>query len=133
MTPAKTVATTNVVIDASGQILGRLAVRVANSLRGKDSPMFDPSQISGQRVLVTNAEKIRVSGRKTLQKVHYHHTQWPRGLRSKTTGERLAVAPERVIVDAVKGMLPKNRLRSLWLKRLTVVRGVPETATKTEK
>lgn len=132
MTPVKMNPSTNVVIDASGQVLGRLAVHVANLLRGKDSPQFDPSQLSGRRVLITNAEKIRVSGRKALQKVHYHHTQWPRGLRSKTTGERLAVTPERVIVDAVKGMLPKNRLRALWLKRLTVVRGVPENISKTE-
>ena len=125
MTSMQLPKTQTVVMDATDQILGRLAVRVANTLRGKNKPTFRPHLLSGDRVLVTNAEKIRVTGRKLQQKVYYRHTQWPGGLRSKTLEERMAIEPERVMEDAVKGMLPRNRLRDRWMKMLTVVRGNP--------
>lgn len=114
-----------VVIDATDQILGRLAVRVANILRGKDKPIFAPHLVSGEKVVVVNAEKIRVTGRKLKQKVYYRHSGWPGGLKARTLEERLRTEPEKVIVDAVWGMLPRNRLRKRWLKRLTVVKGEP--------
>lgn len=123
MTRVKLPKTAPVVIDATGEILGRLAVRVANILRGKTKPTFQPYLVSGNRVLVTNAAKIRVTGRKLQQKIYYRHTQWPGGLRSKSLEERLATEPERVIEDAVSGMLPKNRLRDRWMRMLTVVKG----------
>jgi large subunit ribosomal protein L13 len=112
-----------VTIDATDQILGRLAVKIANVLRGKVKPTFTPDLISGDKVLVINAEKIKVTGRKREQKIYFRHTGWPGGLRSKSLGERLATEPEKVIEDAVRGMLPKNRLRNQWMKRLTVMRG----------
>lgn len=123
MTRVKLPKTAPVVIDATGEILGRLAVRVANILRGKTKPTFQPYLVSGDRVVVTNAAKIRVTGRKLQQKIYYRHTQWPGGLRSKSLEERLATEPERVIEDAVSGMLPKNRLRDRWMRMLTVVKG----------
>jgi large subunit ribosomal protein L13 len=118
-----------VVIDATDQVLGRLAVRIANTLRGKNKPTFLPNRISGERVLITNAAKIRVTGRKREQKRYFWHTGHPGGLRSKALGERLKVEPEAVIIDAVRGMLPRNRLRDEWMKRLTVVKGNPSQST----
>jgi large subunit ribosomal protein L13 len=111
------------VVDASGRTLGRLATRLAVVLRGKDKPTFTPSMDMGSFVVVTNAEKIAVTGRKMEQKIYYHHTQYPGGLRSVTLRDQLQRHPERVLLAAVKGMLPKNQMGKRMLKKLKVYAG----------
>lgn len=106
-----------VLIDAKDQILGRLAVEVASILRGKTKPTFTPSVDMGDFVVVVNAEKVRVTGKKLTDKVYSRHTGYPGGLRQETLGQVLAKHPERAVERAVKGMLPKNKLgRQLFTK-----------------
>lgn len=112
-----------VLMDADGKILGRLASEVAALLRGKHKPIFTPHVDTGDHVVVINAEKIRLTGRKLVQKVYYHHTGYPGGLRSSTAGILLSEKPERVIRQAVRGMLPKTKLGHAMLKKLKVYRG----------
>lgn len=99
-----------VVIDAEGQILGRLASRIATVLRGKDKAYYSPHVDCGDYVIVINAEKIRVTGKKLDQKVYVRHTGYPGGQREVAIKSMLEKHPERVLMEAVKGMLPKNRL-----------------------
>src|SRR2546421_12160863 len=98
------------VVDAEGQTLGRLATRIADLLRGKGKPQYTPHVDTGDFVVVVNAERIRVTGRKLEQKVYYRHSGYPGGLRSRTLAEQLERRPEEVIRRAVRGMLPRNRL-----------------------
>ncbi|MBX7241200.1 MAG: 50S ribosomal protein L13 [Bacteroidia bacterium] len=99
-----------VIVDAEGQILGRLASRIAIILRGKHKASYTPHVDCGDNVIVINAEKIRVTGRKADQKEYVRHTGYPGGQRSVTYRNMMAKAPERILMEAVKGMLPKNRL-----------------------
>lgn len=110
-------------VDAAGQILGRLATEVATMLRGKDKPSFAPHKITGDQVVVTNAAKIRVTGRKLDQKVYYKHTGYMGHLKEQTLSDLMAKDPSEVIRRAVYGMLPANRLRPELMKRLTVHAG----------
>ena len=110
-------------IDANGQILGRLASKVASLLRGKHKPIFTPHVDTGDHVIVINAEKIRLTGRKLSQKVYYHHTGHPGGLRAIAAGSLLKEDPERLIRKAVQGMLPKTSLGHAMLKKLKVYKG----------
>lgn len=110
-------------IDASGLVLGRLASRVASILRGKDKPLFTPHLDVGDFVVVINAEKVRLTGKKLDDKIYYHHTGYPGGLRSITAGKLLKNKPEEVIKKAVWGMLPKGRLGRSMIKKLKVYRG----------
>jgi len=110
-------------IDAEGKTLGRLASEIAKILRGKHKPIYSPHLDCGDYVIVINAEKIRVTGRKLDQKIYYRHSGYPGGLKSITLREQLAKHPERVIKAAVKGMLPKNRLGRKMLKKLKVYAG----------
>ena len=112
-----------VVVDASGQTLGRLATRIAHVLRGKDQPTFTPNVDSGAGVIVINAARIRVTGRKLEQKFYARHSGYPGGLRLTRLDEMLAHRPDRVIRLAVRGMLPKNVLGRRALKRLRVYHG----------
>jgi large subunit ribosomal protein L13 len=112
-----------VLVDAQGQTLGRLASRVAVLLRGKDKPVFAPHQDVGDFVVVVNAEKVLVTGRKPRQKVYYHHSQYPGGLKSVTLEKLLEEKPERVLEKAVRGMLPKNRLGDALFTKLKVYAG----------
>ena len=123
-----------VLVDADGKILGRLASEVASLLRGKHKPIFTPHVDTGDHVVVVNAEKIRLTGRKLVQKVYYHYTGYPGGLRSTTAGKLLSEKPERIIQKAVRGMLPKNKLGHAMLKKLKVYRGPqhPHQAQKPE-
>src|SRR2546423_13213586 len=98
------------VVDAEGQILGRLATRIADTLRGKGKPAYTPHVDTGDFVVVVNAEKIQVTGNKLDQKRYYRHSGYPGGLRSRTLREQLDRRPEEVPRRPVKGMLPKNRL-----------------------
>ncbi len=111
------------VVDAEGQTLGRLASRVAAILRGKHKPYYTPHVDCGDYVIVVNAEKIRVTGRKLDQKIYYRHSGYPGGLYQRTLREMLQKHPERVIELAVKRMLPKNRLGRKMFKKLKVYAG----------
>lgn len=111
------------VVDASGQTLGRLATRVARVLRGKHKPIYSPSVDAGDYVIVVNAERIHVTGRKLDQKIYYRHTGYPGGLKEITLRNLLQKHPTRVIEHAVRGMLPKNRLGRRMFKKLKVYAG----------
>ena len=111
------------VVDASGQTLGRLATRVASVLRGKHKPIYSPSTDAGDFVIVVNAEKIHVTGRKLDKKIYYRHSGYPGGLKEITLRNLLQKHPTRVIEHAVRGMLPKNRLGRQVLKHLKVYAG----------
>lgn len=111
------------VVDAQGQTLGRLASRIAVLLRGKHKPQFSPSVDIGDFVIVVNAEKVRVTGRKSQQKKYYRHSGYPGGLREISLSDQLDQHPTRVIRAAVRGMLPRNRLGRSMLKKLKVYAG----------
>jgi large subunit ribosomal protein L13 len=111
------------VVDAEGQTLGRLASRIAPILKGKHKPIYSPHLDCGDFVVVVNAEKVRVTGRKLDQKLYHRHSGYPGGLTSVTLRNQLARHPERVIQSAVKGMLPKNRLGRRMMKKLKVYAG----------
>jgi len=112
-----------VVLDASDQVLGRLASEAARLLRGKHKPEYTPHLDSGDYVVIVNAEKVQLTGAKLDQKVYYRHSGRPGSLKSETARERLDKYPERVIQAAVWGMLPKNRLGRKLLKKLKVYAG----------
>jgi large subunit ribosomal protein L13 len=111
------------VVDAEAQTLGRLATRIADVLRGKGKPQYTPHVDTGDFVVVVNAEKIRVTGKKLEQKVYYRHSGYPGGLRQRTLAEQLQRRPEEVLRRAVRGMLPKNRLAAVQLGKLKVYAG----------
>jgi large subunit ribosomal protein L13 len=111
------------VVDAEGQTLGRLATRIADTLRGKRKPEYTPHVDTGDFVVVVNAEKIAVTGDKRESKRYYRHSGYPGGIRSRTLGEMLDRTPEEVIRRAVKGMLPRNRLGRAQLRKLKVYAG----------
>src|SRR5262252_1662092 len=111
------------VVDAEGQTLGRLATHIADLLRGKGKPAYTPHVDTGDFVVVVNAEKVRVTGKKLEQKIYYRHSGYPGGLRERTLAEQLARRPEEVIRRAVKGMLPKNRLAAAQLRKLKIYAG----------
>jgi len=111
------------VVDATGQTLGRFATRIADILHGKHKPIYSPAVDVGDYVIVVNAEKIHVTGRKLDQKIYYRHTGYPGGLKEITLRNQLKKHPTRVIKHAVRGMLPKNRLGRRMLKKLKVYAG----------
>jgi large subunit ribosomal protein L13 len=111
------------VVDATGHTLGRLATRVAHVLRGKHKPIYSPAVDTGDYVIVVNAEKIHVTGRKLDQKIYYRYSGYPGGLKEITLRNLLQKRPTRVIKHAVRGMLPKNRLGRRMLAKLKVYAG----------
>src|SRR5215471_46663 len=111
------------VVDASGQTLGRLATRVARILSGKDNPRYTPFLDAGDHVIVINAEKIRVTGMKSEQKVYRHYTGFPGGLREEQFRKLFDRRPDRVVQEAILGMLPKNKLGRVMGKKLKVYVG----------
>jgi large subunit ribosomal protein L13 len=124
------------VVDASDQVLGRLATRVAGLLRGKHRPLFTPHVDTGDFVIVVNAERVALSGRKRDQKLYYKHTGYTGHLRSRTAGQVLASAhADRVVREAVRGMLPKNALGRKLLRKLKVYTGPehPHAAQKPQE
>ena len=122
------------VVDAAGCTLGRLTSGVAAVLRGKNKPTFTPHIDTGDYVIVINAEKIKVTGKKLDQKIYYNHSDYPGGMRETTLREMLAKKPEKVIELAVHGMLPKGPLGRQMIKKLHVVVGEehPYAAQKPE-
>lgn len=111
------------VIDAAGRPLGRLATEVAGLLRGKHRPIFTPHLNTGDFVIVLNAAKVRVTGKKARDKIYYRHSQYPGGLKAITFEQLMAKRPTRVVEHAVKGMLPHNTLGSAMFRRLRVYPG----------
>ena len=111
------------VVDATDRVLGRVATKIADKIRGKDKPTFTPHTDGGDYVIVINAEKIKVTGSKFDNKIYYRHSLYPGGLKSQTFKELIEKNPERVIEEAVKGMLPKNKLGKSIIKKLKVFQG----------
>ena len=109
-----------ILVDANNQNLGRLASKIANRLRGKHKPEFTPNADLGDYVIVINAGKINITGKKLTQKKYYSHSGYPGGIKEKSLEEVLDYSPEKVIIKAVKGMLPKNKLGRQMLKKLKV-------------
>ncbi|MFN0204148.1 MAG: 50S ribosomal protein L13 [Bacteroidia bacterium] len=116
-----------VVIDAEGQILGRLASRIAHILRGKDKPYFTPHVDCGDNVIVINASKIRLTGRKMEQKTYVRYSLYPGGQRFTPVKKLMKNTPEKVLMHAVKGMLPKNRLANQILTNIRIYGGAEHT------
>ena len=110
-------------VDAEGQTLGRLATRIADTLRGKGKPEYTPHVDTGDFVVVVNAEKIQVTGNKLDQKMYHRHSGYPGGLRSRTLREQLERRPTEVLRKAVKGMLPRNRLGRAQIGKLKIYVG----------
>lgn len=122
------------VVDAEGKTLGRLAAEVAKVLRGKNKPTFTPHVDTGDHVIVVNADKVVLTGKKLEQKTYFRHSGYPGGTTFTTAGKMLATKPERVIEMAVKGMLPKNTLGRQMYRKLNVYAGSnhPHAAQKPE-
>jgi large subunit ribosomal protein L13 len=112
-----------VVIDAAGQTLGRLATEAASILRGKHKPEFTPHVDTGDFVIIINADKVVLTGKKLSQKIYYRHSRYPGGLKKTLAGDMLKNKPERMVELAVKGMLPKNRLGRKLFTKLHVYSG----------
>ncbi len=110
-------------MDANKEILGRMASKIAILLMGKHKSTYAPHMVSGDHVVVINAEKIKVTGRKETQKNYYRHSGYPGGFRVTTLGKLREEHPERIIINAVSGMLPDNKLQALMLKNLHVYEG----------
>ncbi len=122
------------VVDAKDQVLGRLAAGIARVIRGKHKAVFTPNMDTGDFVIVINADKIRLTGKRELHKSYFSHSGYPGGVRVRSFAEMMEKHPERVIEKAVKGMLPKNRLGRKLNKKLKVYTGEdhPHTAQKPE-
>ena len=119
-------------VDAKDAVLGRLATKVANCLTGKNKAIFTPNVDTGDFVVVINANKVKLTGRKLDSKMYYRHSGYPGGFKSQTARERLAKFPERIITDAVWGMIPKGRLGRAMIKKLKVYAG-PEHPHEAQK
>ena len=111
------------VVDAKDAVLGKLATKVATYLRGKNKPVFTPNADTGDFIIVINADRIKLTGNKVSDKVYYHHSGYIGGIKAQTAKELLEKKPEKIIEKAVWGMLPKNRLGRMMIKKLKVYRG----------
>jgi large subunit ribosomal protein L13 len=123
------------VVDASDKTLGRLASEIAHRLRGKHKAEYTPHVDTGDYIVVVNAEKVRVTGAKTTDKMYHHHTGYPGGLKSMSFEKLMEKAPERAIQNAVKGMLPRNPLGRAMFRKLKVYAGAehPHTAQQPQE
>jgi len=110
-------------VDAEGQVLGRLATEIAARLRGKHKPVYTPHVDTGDFIVVVNAGKVVLTGNKLRDKIYYHHTGYPGGIKSVSAGKLLQEKPEEVLRKAVRGMLPKNTLGRAMLKKLKIYAG----------
>ena len=124
-----------VLIDAEGQTLGRLVTKIADALRGKNKPSYTPNSDCGEFIVVINAEKLHLSGNKLSDKTYFHHTQFIGGMKKVSAGELLKTKPERVIMKAVKGMLPKTKLSDKLMTKLKIYKGTthPHVAQQPKK
>ena len=123
MADNKTIERKWFVIDAEGEILGRLATEVASILRGKHKPSFTPHVDCGDYVIIVNAEKVALTGKKLKNKLYYRHSGYASGLKTRTAAEMLALQPQKVLEQAIKGMLPKNKLGDAMYRKLFVYAG----------
>ena len=119
-------------IDADGLVVGRLATKVADILRGKNKAIYTPHTDTGDFVVIVNAKKVRFTGNKLEQKKYYHHTGYPGGIKMATAKELMNETPERIIISAVRGMLPKNKLAKQQLSKIKVYSG-PEHPHQAQK
>ena len=110
-------------VDADSKTLGRLSTQIANRLRGKHKPEFTPHVDTGDYIVVINADKIHVTGKKETNKIYYHHTGFPGGIKSISLGKMRERSPEKILEKAVKGMMPKNKLGRAMLLKLKVYAG----------
>ncbi len=110
-------------VDAEGQVLGRLATQIAARLRGKHKPVYTPHVDTGDFIIVVNAGKVVLTGNKLKDKIYYHHTGYPGGIKSVSAGKLLQEKPEEVLRKAVRGMLPKNTMGRAMLKKLKIYAG----------
>ncbi len=110
-------------VDATDKTLGRLSTQIAIRLQGKHKPEYTPHVDTGDYIVVVNAEKVRVSGKKSTDKIYHHHTGYPGGIKSVTFEQMMRKTPERVIEKAVKGMMPRNKLSRAMLSKLKVYAG----------
>jgi large subunit ribosomal protein L13 len=135
MADNKTIERKWFVIDAEGEILGRLATEVASILRGKHKPSFTPHVDCGDYVIIVNAEKVALTGKKLKNKLYYRHSGYASGLKTRTAAEMLALQPQKVLEQAIKGMLPKNKLGDAMYRKLFVYAGPdhPHQAQKPEE
>ena len=117
------------VVDATNKVLGRLATEVARRLRGKHKPEYTPHVDTGDYIIVVNAEKVAVTGRKRTQKFYYHHSGYPGGIKSIRFDKQIDHAPQRIIEHAVKGMLPKGPLGRAMYRKLKVYAGAEHKHT----
>jgi len=122
------------IIDAKDAVLGRLAVKIANRLRGKNKPQFTPHSDTGDFIIVINADKVKLTGKKLDNKVYYSHSGYPGGIKTETARERLDKKPEKILFSAVWGMIPKGRLGRAIIKKLKIYKGSehPHEAQKPE-
>lgn len=122
-------------VDVTGETLGRIASKIATILRGKNKPEYTPHVDTGDHVIVINAEKVHLSGNKWQDKKYYHHSQYPGGLKEMSYEELLRKKPKLIIKEAVKGMLPHNKLGTKMLKKLKIYTGEehPHQAQKPKK
>ncbi len=135
LAPVKEVERKWYIVDAEQQVLGRLASEIAVRLRGKHKPIYSTFQDTGDFIVVVNADKVRLTGKKMTDKVYYHHTGYIGGIKSITARELLEKKPTELLFKAVKGMLPKNTLGRAQLKKLKVYAGTehPHEAQQPEK
>ena len=117
------------IVDANGQTLGRLATQIADALRGKRKPEYTPHVDTGDYIIVVNAEKVAVTGKKRTQKFYYHHSGYPGGIKSIRFDKQIDHAPQRIIEHAVKGMLPKGPLGRAMYRKLKVYAGAEHKHT----
>jgi len=120
------------VVDAQGKVLGRMASEIAKVLRGKNKPIFTPNLDAGDFVIVINARGVKLTGKKLQKKIYYRHTEYPGGIRERTAERMLEEKPEYLVRQAVKGMLPKNRLSRKLVNKLKVYAG-PEHPHEAQK
>jgi len=122
------------IVDAKDAVLGRLAVKIANRLRGKNKPQFTPHSDTGDFIIVINADKVKLTGKKLDNKVYYRHSGYPGGIKAETARERLYKKPEKILFSAVWGMIPKGRLGRAIIKKLKIYKGSehPHEAQKPE-
>jgi large subunit ribosomal protein L13 len=120
------------VVDAQGKVLGRMASEIAKVLRGKNKPIFTPNVDAGDFVIVINARGVKLTGKKLQKKIYYRHTEYPGGIRERTAEKMLAEKPEALVLLAVKGMLPKNRLSRRLVTKLKIYAG-PEHPHEAQK
>ncbi|MAV26073.1 MAG: 50S ribosomal protein L13 [Gammaproteobacteria bacterium] len=111
------------VVDATDKVLGRIATEIANRLRGKHKPEYTPHVDTGDYIVVVNADKVRVTGKKVTDKIYYRHTGYPGGIKETSFGKLMETYPERAIEMAVKGMMPRNKLSRAMLGKLKIYAG----------